>query len=240
MDMQYLDDTPAVSRPRDEALTFQWLHARVQRLSDHSIYPKAGAVERWSIRIAVVAAVVGVGSGLLLDRWVPVSILLPITAICLLVEIGGFAVNSILAVCRQYRQYIQPRLSHAKEMDSEFKQWQVVVSELRGFPRIEREERLRYITALRTGMTDRMGLLYGGLQRLGPFPLLIALFVQYRAWKTSGWAGVFDVGWPGGILIFFMVLLYVTGWLLISQRTRLETYLNLLEASLQEAKDSAP
>ncbi|MNV99402.1 hypothetical protein D3C71_1947560 [compost metagenome] len=87
-------------------------------------------------------------------------------------------------------------------------------------------------------MVDRMGLLYGGLQRLGPFPLLVAVFVQFQAWKKGGWAGVFDVGLAGGILVFFMVLLYVAGWLLISQRIRLDTYINLLEASLQE--NSAP
>ncbi|WP_237772050.1 hypothetical protein [Stenotrophomonas maltophilia] len=83
-------------------------------------------------------------------------------------------------------------------------------------------------------MIDRMGLMYGGVQRLGPFPLLVALYVQYRSWEKNGWAGVFDVGFAGGILIFAMILLYAMAWLLIGQRIRLETYISLLEASLQE------
>jgi len=89
-------------------------------------------------------------------------------------------------------------------------------------------------------MIDRMGLLYGGVQRLGPFPLLVAFYVQYRSWEKNGWAGVFDVGLAGGILIFVMVLLYVMAWLLISQRVRVETYINLLEASLQDREPSPP
>lgn len=89
-------------------------------------------------------------------------------------------------------------------------------------------------------MVDRMGLLYGGVQRLGPFPLLIAFYVQYRSWQKNGWAGVFDVGLAGGILILFMVLLYVMAWLLISQRVRVETYISLLEASLQDPDPNSP
>lgn len=234
MDTQYLDVTPATPQLREEGLTFQWLYKRVQGLVDHSIYPKPGRTERWSMRVGAIAAVIGVVSGLVLVRWISASILLPITALCLVVEVGGFAINAALAAQRQYRQYLQPRLSHAKEMDSEFSHWESVLADLRCFPRRQREQRLRYITALRTGMVDRMGLLYGGVQRLGPFPLLIALYVQYRSWRENGWTGAFDVGLPGGILIFFMVSLYVMAWLLISQRTRLDTYINLLEASLQE------
>ncbi len=234
MDTQHLDDTPTMAQPTDEGLTFRWLYARVQGLADHSIYPKAGAIERWAMRIGVAAAGVGLLAALLLDRWVPVSVLLPVAIICLSVEVGGFALNAALAGIRQYQQYLQPRLSHAREMDSEFAHWESVLARLRCFPKTQREERLRYAKALRTNMIDRMGLLYGGAQRLGPFPLLIALYLQYRSWKDNGWAGVFDVGLIGGFLILFMVFLYVMAWLLISQRTRMDTYINLLEASMQE------
>jgi len=240
MDMQMGTHTLPAGTAGNEALTFQWLYARVQPLVDHSIYPKAGAVERWSLRIGGIGAAVGLVAAWLLDRWVPVSVLLPVTLLCLLVEIGGFAVHGILSAKRQYRQYLQPRLSHAKEMDSEYRHWECVIADVRRFPRSQREQRLRFVSAVRTGMVERMGLLYGGVQRLGPFPLLIALYVQYRSWKENGWAGVFDVGLAGGILIFAMVLLYVMAWLLISQRIRLDTYINLLEASLQDPEANPP
>ncbi|WP_240651005.1 hypothetical protein [Stenotrophomonas indicatrix] len=185
MDTKFLVETPIASQLHVETLTFHGLYTRVQGLIDRSIYPKPSGIECWSMRIAVIAAIVGIVSGLWLVHWVPVSTLLPITVTCLLVEIGGFAVNGALSVLRQYQQYLQPRLSHAKEMDSEFAQWRALVGELQRFPKIEREQRLRFATALRAGMVDRMGLLYGGLQRLGPFPLIVALFVQYQAWKSA-------------------------------------------------------
>ncbi len=240
MDMQMGTHTLPAGTAGNEALTFQWLYARVQPLVDHSIYPKAGAVERWSLRIGGIGGAVGLVAAWLLDRWVPVSVLLPATLICLLVELGGFAVHSILSGKRQYQQYLQPRLSHAREMDSDYLQWESVLADIRHFPRTQREQRLRFVSTLRTGMVDRMGLFYGGVQRLGPFPLLIALYVQYRSWKENGWAGVFDVGLAGGILIFAMMLLYVMAWLLISQRIRLDTYINLLEASMQDPEANPP
>lgn len=232
MDTQYLDATPAPAHAPDEGLTFHALYRRVQGLTGQSIYPTPGAVERWSVRVGAGAALLGLITGLLLDRWVPANVLLPFLLVCLTVEVGGFVISGVLMARREYRQYIQPRLSHAKEMDNEFGHWLAVVAELQRFPRREREQRLRFVTVLRASMGERMGLLYGGLQKLGPFPLLVALYVQYQSWKTSGWQGVFDVGWPGGILILSMVLLYVIGWMLIIQRARLDTYVNLLEASL--------
>jgi len=42
-----------------------------------------------------------------------------------------------------------------------------------------------------------------------------------------------------GLLIWMMVLLYAAGWLLIGLRTRLDTYVHLLESALQEESDGA-
>ncbi|MFL9585291.1 hypothetical protein [Stenotrophomonas sp. AB1(2024)] len=89
------------------------------------------------------------------------------------------------------------------------------------------------MTALRQGMTERLGLMYGGLQKLGPFPVLIALYFQFRNWEWRDWAGAFDVNLVAGLLIFAMVLMYAVGWLLMAVRTRLDTYINLLEAALR-------
>ena len=225
-------DPPEQNEPQD--LTFHWLYQRVQGLVDHSIYPKAGRVEKWSFRVGVAAAVVGMLIGLVWERWIPVGVALPLVATCLAVEIAGFVVGGVLTGRRELRQYTQPRLFHAREMDNEFLQWKSVVADLRCFPKSQREQRLRFVSSLRTSMIDRMGLMYGGLQRLGPFPLLIALYLQFRSWKWGDWAGAFDVGWLGAILIFAMALLYLVGWMLVAQRTRLDTYVALLEASIQE------
>lgn len=234
MDMHVQAEVDA-PRPRStEELTFQWLYRRVQGLMDTSIYPKPGRVEKWSVRVGVGAAGIGVLTSLVPDRWLPGDVALIVVMACLVVECAGFVLGGILAARREIRQYIQPRLSHAMEMDGEFAHWQEVIADLRAFPRAQRQQRLRYVSSLRTSMIDSMGLMYGGLQRLGPFPLLLALYLQFRGWKWGEWGAVFDVGWTGALLIFGLALLYLLGWVLIGQRVRLDTYVALLEASIQE------
>lgn len=234
MDMHVQAEVDAPQPRRSEELTFQWLYQRVQGLMDHSIFPKPGRVEKWSFRIGGAAVAIGVLTAFIPDRWLPGSVALIIVVACLVVECAGFALGGILAACREYRQYTQPRLSHARGMDSDFIHWQSAIAELRAFPKAQREQRLRYVSTLRANMIDRMGLMYGGLQRLGPFPLLLALYLQVRGWKWGEWGAVFDVGWLGALLIFVLSLLYLLGWMLIGQRIRLDTYVALLEASTQE------
>ncbi|RTQ90555.1 hypothetical protein EKL94_06160 [Stenotrophomonas maltophilia] len=238
MNMQAGGGIDPLAKTDSQELTFHWLYQRVQALVEHSIYPKAGKVETWSFRIGVAAAVIGILCSQLPDRWLPLTATLLVVRICLVVEIGGFLVGGFLAAARGIRQFTQPRLSHSKEMDFEFSRWHAVVTELRSFPRIERERRLKYVSHLRNSMIERMGLMYGGLQRLGPFPLLIALYLQFRGWKWGDWAGAFDVGMVGAFLIYMLVLLYLAGWMLISLRTRLDTYVALLEGSIHEPEPS--
>ncbi|HDS1578067.1 TPA: hypothetical protein QEL15_000084 [Stenotrophomonas maltophilia] len=230
-------DPPAAAETQE--LTFQWLYGRVQGLVEHNIYPKAGRVETWAFRVGLGAGVAGLLIGLVLDRWLSADLLLPVVAICLVVEICGLVIGGILTARREYRQYVQPRLSHSREMDGDFLRWQSVISDLRCFPKKQREQRLKYVSSLRSRMMDRMDLVYGGLQRLGPFPLLVALFLQLRSWRADGWASAFDIGWVGALLIFAMGLLYLVGCLLIAQRIRLDTYVALLEGSVQEPEAAA-
>lgn len=234
MDMHAQAGLDPPRRQNNEHLTFHWLYQRVQGLVDSSIYPKAGRVEKWSIRVGLAAAAFGVLTSLVPERWLPASVALTVFMVFLAVEILGFILGGILAVRREIRQYTQPRLSHAMQMDSEFAHWKSVIADLRAFPRAQREQRLRYVSNLRTDMIDRMGVMYGGLQRLGPFPLLVTLYLQFRGWKWGDWAAAFDVGWIGALLIFGMTLFYLLGWMLIGQRIRLDTYVALLEASIQE------
>ena len=65
-------------------------------------------------------------------------------------------------------------------------------------------------------------------------PVLVALYLQFRNWTWGDWATAFDVNPVAGLIIWMMVLLYAAGWMLIGLRTRLDTYVSLLEAALQK------
>lgn len=222
-------------------LTFTWLFEQVQAYADQGIYPKPSRLEKLSMWTGVGATATGLLLAALPGVLIPVGWLLIILKVCLLVEVLGFLLSFALMLRREGRQYIKPRQTHASEMDGNFAYWVDLVARLREFPRQQREQRLRFAKNLRDGMTDRMGLMYGGLQKLGPFPVLVALYLQFRNWKWGDWAAAFDVNLVSGMLIGSMVLLYAVGWMLMGMRIRLDTYVNLLEGSLQETSlDAAP
>ena len=109
----------------------------------------------------------------------------------LLTEAAGFATSLVMMLHRELPQFRKPRLVHAAEMDIDFGKWQDLVVELRQFPAVQRATRLRFIQRLRNNMDHRMGLAFGGTQRLGIFPILIALYLQFRNWKWGDWAAAF-------------------------------------------------
>lgn len=234
MDMQVANRAPTTNSDPQAELTFSWLYHQVQANASTTIYPKASRLERGSFWVGLAATGIGLAIASLPAIMQPALWMVTALKACLVIEVTGFAFSFALMLTREGRQYRKPRLSHATEMDDEFKDWKKLVALLREFPQTERQQRLRYVSQIRTGMIDRTGLMYGGLQKLGPFPLLIALYLQFRNWEWGDWAGAFDVNLVGGLLIFALVLLYVMGWVLVGMRVRLDTYVSLLEASLEE------
>jgi len=204
----------------------------VQRYAANSDQVGPSQLERCSFWIGFGMAGLGLAaSGLL--RWVSPVAVLYITGICLVAELAGIGLSLGLMLRRTLPKLMRFRQVHAVEIDADFDKWQELIAELRRFPHSEREQRLRFVAALSSRMDQRLGLAYGSVQRLGIFPVLLALYLQLRNWKWGDWTGAFDVNLLAGLLIWAMVLLYAGGWLLIGLRTRLETYVDLLENSLR-------
>ncbi|MHC5147924.1 hypothetical protein [Stenotrophomonas rhizophila] len=231
--MEPAADAAAEDTGAGRELSFSWLHQKVAAYVAHSLYPKPSRVERASVWIAVGAAGIGLLVGALHPRLLAAQTASTALTACVVVELAGFAVHLFLLAKRELPQLLKPRLTHAAEMDFDFAYWRQLVAEIRGFPRSQCEEMLRFAGALRDRMNERMGLVYGGFQRLGIFPVLVALYLQFRNWTWGDWASAFDVKLVAGLLIWMMVLMYAAGWLLIGLRVRVETYVNLLESALQ-------
>lgn len=213
-------------------LTFAWLCNRVQNFAMATGRSLPTRLERWAFWGGVIAAGIGLLVGASWDHWLPSVRALQLLKFLFGIEMVGFLISACLMFRRALPQFIRSRQVHADEMDMEFAKWRELVDELRQFPQSQRAARLRFVQALRIGMDGRLGLVFGGTQRLGIFPLLIALYLQFRNWEWGDWAAAFDVNLVAALLIWALLLLFGAGWFLIGLRHRLDTYQNLLEESL--------
>lgn len=224
---------PITARKRESSITFEWLHDRVQQYVRIETATGPSWLERWSFWMAFAMTGLGLLSGLL-ARWLPADLVSRIVVVCLVLELAGLLLSFSLMARRSWPKVMRLRKSHANEIDADFRKWEELIAELRKFPRAEREARLRFVTSLRNRMGERMGYAFGGLQRLGIFPVLIALYLQFRNWEWGDWKTAFNVNLVAGLLIWAMVLFYAVGWALIELRTRIELYVELLENSLKD------
>lgn len=219
---------------RDASLSFSWLHQRVSSYSNPTRRASTRA-EIWTLGTGTAMTVVGL-MVVAASGWLPARFVQVVAVGCLALEISAFLAYFALTIRNGLPQFTRPRETHASEIDEAFAKWQALVIEIRRFPRPEREARFRFILALRKRMGDRMGLMYGSLQHLGIFPLLIAFYLQFRTWRWGDWSSAFNVNPVIALLIFAMVAMYFMGWLLVGLRSRVDMYASLLEESLQDGR----
>lgn len=221
--------------PLKATLTFAWLYQRVQdhiTATGQSAPPK---FERWAFWMGIGSAGMGLIVGTTWNHWLSSTGASRIMMVLLSTELVGLLVFVVSMIRRELPQFLRSRQVHSDEMDEDYRKWRELVADLRQFPLDQRQARLRFVRALRSNMENRMGLVFGGVQRLGVLPLLIALYLQFRNWEWGDWAAAFDVHLLAGLLIWAMLLLYGMGWLLVGLRTRLDTYESLLQESLEDA-----
>lgn len=219
-------------------LSFELLHQKVEQYIKQSSRELPGVVERVAFWIGWAGAGVGLIVASTTPRWFTPEFALPVVRAGLGVEIAGFAISMALMLKREVPKLWQARKQHAREMDADFRGYREIVTGLERYPKEERSERLRFVRALRNNMSYRLGLAMGGIERLGVFPVLLALYLQFKDWEWGNWDAMFDVNLLGGFLIWAIVLLYGVGWMVIGLKVRLDTYESLLDESLQHSARS--
>ena len=196
---------------------------------------QAGKVER----IAMAAGVAGALAGILLGSFLPKPFDLYAAVFGLAVECIGFAVGMFLSFKRDWRWFRHARKETAETMDSDFLKFEEYVHQLRQFPARDRARRHRYIRDRSTRMMSRTRLFTGGMERLGVFPLLLALYIQLKDWKLGDWAALNNVTFVQGALIFALMLAYLMFLHLMHIHSRIEAIEVLLNESAERDREEA-
>jgi len=226
-------------RPLDKApeLSFVLMDNLMDEFSVRTRGRQAGKVERIAMAVGVAGALVGI----LLSWLLPKPFDLYAAIIGLAIECLGFAVGILLSFKRDWRSIRYARKDSAESMDSDFLKYEDYVQRLRQFPVRDRARRHRYIRERGTRMMSRTRLFTGGMERLGVFPLLLALYIQLKDWRFGDWAALNDITMTQGILIFALMLAYLLFLHLMHIHSRIEAIELLLnEAAERDREESSP
>lgn len=224
----------AVSKPGNlqaEVLAFERMDEMIDAYAAATKGSSPGRIERGALLVGVAGAIFALVASSLSPRHL--SVWWGVSGV--LVELTGFAVFLGLFLKRDWRNFRNSKRDYAMELDRDFDRYMEYVNQLRSYPRGQRDHLLRYIQARRKVMHCRMGLVTGGMERLGVIPLLGALYLQFKDWRLGDWAALGEVTFVQGVLAVALLVIYVASWQLISLYGRTEAYeLLLIEAAAQE------
>lgn len=217
---------------RKKHLTFEQLDMKVDGYIKATEDAAPGKVERWSFAVGVFVA----GAASLGGTLIGGSVGAYVVWVGLLLELIGLGISLMQFLRRNWKSFRESKRTYAKELDHDYGEYLRFVRWLQTYGPDELSRKLQYIRDRRSSMTFRLGLLTGGVERLGVLPVLIALYFQFKDWQFGDWQALGQVNLAGGLLLWALLLLYLGGWWLIRLRLRLDTFEMLLTEAVRSPR----
>jgi hypothetical protein len=120
------------------------------------------------------------------------------------------------------------RLDQVTQLDHDLVQFRTLIAWLRRFPTAVLLEHLRFAHRVRTRLSMKIGLLSGGLDKLGVVPVLIALGIQVKALADWGQTPTWQI-----LIGLFLSISYLVALMGAFMRLRLQLYESVLEEALE-------
>ncbi|NKZ37546.1 hypothetical protein HF690_01100 [Oleiagrimonas citrea] len=212
--------------------TFEALDQRFQTLGSARDEPKQSMLlTRWGASLLLVGSVIGYGAATFLHS-MP-ALVLSITG--LVIEMLGACALFLQFLRYEWHQIRHPLRNDARELDTIFEQGMPVLAWLCRFPAQELERHLRFVRDRTTTFNQSMSWMFGPIDRLGPLPVLVALYLQFKDVRT--W-------WPvrtdpvHAALALLLIFLYLFGSVIVIQRMRRQRYVNWLSEALIRKREA--
>lgn len=186
--------------------------------------------ERW----AFVVAMLGPGVFFPLGMLIAGSAGMVLVQLGLAIELAALAFWLFLFWRRERKNFSRANGTYALELDRDYLQFREFVARLRKFPGQELKRKHRYIEARRMSLTYRMGLLTGGMERLGVVPVIVVLYLQFKDWSFGDWTAFEKVNLLGGMLLWALLLFYLISWWSVKLKVRVDAYEMLLKEAIAE------
>ena len=213
-----------------ERLTFAELDRRIEALPAG---PES-AMDRpaWVVgmdRIGFIGMLLGIAPAVLAQWMRPAEWMVIVAYAGLAITIMGFLPGFLRNIAMLFGALKRGHLDIVEQWDHDFGAFNDMLAWLMRHADDSLEQRLRFVRAAQARMAAKMGLIYGGTERLGILPLLVAGYVQLDALLNAG----FDIPLWKALLGLFAVLAYASCLVLCRARIRLDLHAVLLSEALE-------
>ena len=214
----------------NEPLTYSLIEKEIEQYIKEASDGKPGTLERGAVLISV---------GLLIVVCIAAPFVKSVVALRFL-QIGiwlsliAIVISFGYTVRRDWRMFYRRHDKFSRDLDRDFDLWRKLVVAMKSFPKDELAHRLRYLSARKSSLAYRLGLLTGSVQRLGILPLLAILYVQFKDWSFGEWQAFGQIHTAGGLLLWMLLLTYLGAWWLVGLGTRWDAYEALLTEATQD------
>lgn len=215
---------------RRELLTYAEVDRRIEGLPEGPM----GAMRRppgmlWLERLGYVGVILGLAPALIVQFLKPAGWMLSVAVVGLALTAVGFLPVIVRDLLVLFRSMGRAREEFIRQWDHDFIAFEGLLAWLTAFPRDALEQRLRFAQAAQTRIASKMGLIYGGADRLGMVPLIAAMYVQFDALSTTD----FDIPLWKIIVGFFALIVSAAAFQVSHVRLRLELHAALLAEALE-------
>jgi len=213
-----------------ETFTFAELDKRIEQIPDAPgemvLFPKPLMV--WEF-IGIFGTILGLVPSLIVLFITPAMWMVPIAkfglAIMVLGYLPGFVYKcwGLIKSMRNWREQFISGADFAFDRHRELTEW------LMQFPKVILEDRMHFIRDARIRMGDKMGLVIGGIEKLGAVPVLLAVITQIQEFRDLGSLPAWRI-----VLAFFLVLMYAMSISISLMRLRAQLHEMLLTNAINK------
>lgn len=220
-----------------ETFSFAKLDERIEKIPDAPdefvLFPKELMV--WEV-IGVGGTVMGLLPSLFVLFIKPAHWMVVFATIGLLIMIVGFLPGFVRTSWFLIKDMWHWRVRFIGNADYAFDQHRELIKWLMQFPKKDLEEYAQFIRDARVRMGDKLGLIVGGLQKLGFVPALVAVVTQVQEFQALGSLPSWRI-----ILAFFLILMYAVTFCISLMQLRAQLHETLLmQAINRKTNQEAP
>lgn len=207
-----------------EEFSFERLESKLEGYAPSVPLLGSGRKTRLAFLVSFFSAAVGILASYVFAGKIALAVAL--IALCIeLISIGVLIFNTIR---EDLPEIIDAKRQYAMTLETDCSLYRELLDWVKKCPVDKLTARYQYLQTRQKTFDRRLGMITGGVERLGMFPIAVALYFQFK--DVQWWPPVFDL--KNALLAFAVAAFYAMCLWLVRLRLRLDMYVLVLGDAL--------